>query len=147
MASAFSLNRVTLIGNVGSDPEIRTTPNGIQVCNFSLATTSSYKDQTGNWQDKTEWHRIVLWAKLAERAVLYLKKGSKTYIEGSIETKSYEKDGIKRYTTEVRGDNFINMEKTEGTGGNSNEYTQQSPTPNIQETPVVDSQLKDDVPF
>lgn len=116
MASAFSLNRATLIGNLGSDPELKTIPSGTPVCNFNVATTQSYKDQGGNWQDKTEWHRIVLWARLAERAAQYLRKGSKVYIEGSIETRSYEKDGIKRYTTEIRADNFINMEKTDGQG-------------------------------
>ncbi len=109
MASAFSLNRATLIGNLGTDPELRTTQSGTAFCRFNVATSSSYKDKSDQWQDKTEWHRIVLWGRLAERAAQHLRKGSKAYIEGQIETSSYEKDGIKRYTTEIRGDNFIVM--------------------------------------
>lgn len=117
MASAFSLNRVTLIGNIGQAPELRQTPQGTPVCKFSMATTQSYKDKNDNWQDKTEWHNIVLWSRLAERAANYLQKGSKVYVEGSLTTRTYEKDGVTRYFTEVRADNFINMEKTGGQGG------------------------------
>jgi single-strand DNA-binding protein len=109
MASAFSLNRVTLIGNLGTEPELKTTPQGTAVCNFRMATTESYQDQSGNWQDKTDWHNIVLWTRLAERAAQYLHKGSKVYVEGKISTRTYEKDGITRYFTEIKADNFIAM--------------------------------------
>lgn len=95
------LNKVQLIGHLGKDPELRYTPSGIAVCNFSLATTESFK-QDDEWKDKTEWHNIVAWRKLAETCSNYLKKGSKVYVEGKLQTESYEKDGgDKRYITKV----------------------------------------------
>ena len=91
-----------LIGNLGSDPELRFTPSGVQVANFSLATTESWTDKSGERQERAEWHRIVLWRRLAEVAGQYLKKGSKIYIEGKLQTRSWEdQNGQKRYTTEV----------------------------------------------
>lgn len=100
--SKGSINKVMLIGNLGSDPELRFTPNGVQVANFSLATTESWTDKSGERQERTEWHRIVLWRRLAEIAGQYLKKGSKIYIEGKLQTRSWEdQNGQKRYTTEV----------------------------------------------
>ena len=100
--SKGSINKVMLIGNLGSDPELRFTPNGVQVANFSLATTESWTDKSGERQERAEWHRIVLWRRLAEIAGQYLKKGSKIYIEGKLQTRSWEdQNGQKRYTTEV----------------------------------------------
>ena len=100
--SKGSINKVMLIGNLGSDPELRFTPSGIQVANFSLATTESWTDKSGERQERAEWHRIVLWRRLAEIAGQYLKKGSKIYIEGKLQTRSWEdQNGQKRYTTEV----------------------------------------------
>jgi single-strand DNA-binding protein len=98
-----TVNKVILVGNLGSDPEIKTTPTGQQVANFSLATSESWTDKaTGEKQEKTEWHRLVLWRKLAEIAGQYLNKGAKIYVEGKLETRSWEdKEGQKRYTTEV----------------------------------------------
>ena len=84
-----SLNKVLLIGNLGSDPETRFTPSGAQVANFSLATSESWNDKDGQRQERTEWHRIVLWRRLAEIAGQYLKKGSKVYIEGKLQTRSW----------------------------------------------------------
>jgi len=97
-----TVNKVILIGRLGSDPELRYTPNGDAVANFRIATNRVWKDKEGNQQEKTEWHRIVAWRKLAERCGEYLKKGSHVYIEGRLETRSWEgKNGNKRYVTEV----------------------------------------------
>lgn len=96
------LNRVTLIGNLGKDPEMKYTTNGTAVANFSLATSESWKDDSGQKQERTEWHNIVVWRKLAEVCAEYLKKGSRVYLEGKIQTRSYDdKNGVKRYVTEI----------------------------------------------
>jgi single-strand DNA-binding protein len=102
-----SLNKVTLIGNLGKDPEVRTTSNGSKVASFSVATSRIWNDQSGTKQEKTEWHRCVAWnsnfSKLADVAEKYVKKGDKVYIEGSIEYGQYQdKDGQTRYTTDIR---------------------------------------------
>jgi single-strand DNA-binding protein len=105
---AKSLNRVTLIGNLGADPELRSTPQGTSVATISIATTENYKDKNGEWQENTEWHRIVLWSRLADIAGEYLKKGNKVYIEGKLQTRNYEdKDGVTRYITEIKATNMI----------------------------------------
>lgn len=99
---ARGVNRVTLLGNVGGDPETRFMPNGNAVTNITLATTDSWKDkQTGQLQERTEWSRIVFFGKVAEIAGEYLRKGSQCYIEGRLQTREWEKDGVKRYTTEI----------------------------------------------
>ena len=99
---ARGVNKVILIGNVGGDPETRYLPNGNAVTNITLATTDSWKDkQTGQQQDRTEWHRVAFFGKLAEIAGEYLHKGSQCYVEGRLQTREWEKDGIKRYTTEI----------------------------------------------
>lgn len=96
------VNRVTLIGNLGADPETRFMPSGGAVTNIRLATSESWKDrQSGQMQERTEWHRVVFFNKLAEIAGEYLKKGSKVYIEGSLRTRKWEKDGQDHYTTEI----------------------------------------------
>ncbi len=98
------VNKVILIGNVGADPELRYTPSGAAVTNFNMATNESWTDNSGERQEKTEWHRIVVWGRLAEICNQYLRKGSKVYIEGRLQTRSWEgQDGQKRYTTEVVG--------------------------------------------
>ena len=100
--SKGSVNKVILVGNLGADPESRFTPTNAQVVNFSIATSESWKDSNGEQQEKTEWHRIVMWRALAETAAKYLKKGSKVYIEGKLQTRSWDdQSGQKRYTTEV----------------------------------------------
>src|SRR5512136_737819 len=99
-----SVNKVILIGNLGADPELRYTPSGAAVANFNIATTERWKDKDGQPQERTEWHRIILWSRQAEIAKEYLRKGSSVYIEGRIQNRSYEdKDGIKRYVTEIIG--------------------------------------------
>ena len=100
---AKSVNKVILLGNVGKDPEIRSTPGGTMVANFSLATSDRFQDAQGNWQDRTEWHNLVAFKRTAEIVRDYVKKGSKLYIEGKIQTRSWEdKDTkAKRYKTEI----------------------------------------------
>jgi len=109
-----SVNKVILIGNLGADPELKYTPNGAAVANLSLATIDTWKDNDGNKQERTEWHRVIIWKKLAEIAAEYLKKGSKVYFEGRLQTRSWEdKDGVKRYTTEVVADNMVMLGQKE----------------------------------
>lgn len=100
---ARGLNKVMLIGHLGSDPELRVIPSGQSVANFTLATNESYKDSSGNLQERTEWHRIVAWGRLAEICQQYLKKGRQVYIEGKLQTRSWDdtKTGDKRYATEI----------------------------------------------
>ena len=100
------VNKVILVGNLGRDPEIRSTPSGQNVANFSVATTRRWKDRDGNRQEKTEWHNIVAWGKQAEIAGQYLTKGKQVFVEGRLETRSWEKDGQKHYRTEVICDQF-----------------------------------------
>ena len=113
---ARGLNKVLLIGNLGKDPEMRVTANGTNIASFSMATTDTWKDHEGNPQERTEWHNIVMFQRLAEIASQYLKKGSKVYIEGRIQTRSYDdkNTGAKRYITEVVLDNMIMLD---GRGG------------------------------
>lgn len=112
----YSLNRVTLLGNLGADPEIRHLPSGIPVANFRMATTESYKDKTtGEKRDQTEWHSIVAWRGLAEVAEKYVKKGSKVYIEGKLRTRQWQdKDGVQRYSTEIQADQMILLDRPSG---------------------------------
>ena len=100
------VNKVILVGNLGRDPEIRSTPSGQNVANFSVATTRRWKDRDGNRQEKTEWHNIVAWGKQAEIAGQYLTKGKQVFVEGRLETRTWEKDGQKHYRTEVICDQF-----------------------------------------
>lgn len=98
----MSVNKVILLGRLGQDPELKYTPGGAAVCNFSLATTESWTDKQGQKQEKTEWHRVVVWGKLAELCNQYLAKGRQAFLEGRLQTRSWDdKDGNKRYTTEI----------------------------------------------
>jgi single-strand DNA-binding protein len=115
-----SLNRVTLIGNLGKDPEVKFTPSGTPVAKITLATNERFKDKAGEWQDRTEWHNVVLWQRLAEIAGEYLKKGSKVYIEGRLQTRSWDDKTTnqKKYMTEVvAGDLILLGGRGEGGGG------------------------------
>lgn len=106
---AKSVNKVILIGNLGKDPEVKFTPNGVPVAKFSLATNERYKDKSGEWQDRTEWHNIVAWQRLAEIVGEYVKKGSKIYIEGRLQTSSWEdkQSGEKKYRTEIVANDLV----------------------------------------
>ncbi|AYC31410.1 single-stranded DNA-binding protein [Pseudomonas cavernae] len=115
---ARGVNKVILLGNVGGDPETRYLPNGNAVTNITLATSDSWKDkQTGQQQERTEWHRVVFFGKLAEIAGEYLRKGSQVYVEGRLQTREWEKDGVKRYTTEIVVDMNGSMQLLGGRGG------------------------------
>jgi single-strand DNA-binding protein len=98
----MSLNKAMIIGNLGRDPEMRYTPNGQAVTQFTVAVNRNYKDSSGEWKEETEWFRVVAWGPLAERTAEYLRKGRKVYVEGRLQTRSWEgQDGQKRYTTEL----------------------------------------------
>ncbi len=117
-----SVNKVILVGNLGRDPEMRFMPNGEAVCNFSIATTDSWKDKSGQKQERTEWHNIVIYRKLAEIAGEYLKKGRPVYIEGRLQTRKWQtKEGQDRYTTEIIADQMQMLGGREG-GGASSSY-------------------------
>lgn len=114
-----SLNKVILIGNLGKDPELKTTPNGTAVAHFSIATTESWKNQQGEKQTRTEWHNIEVWGKQAEVAQKYLAKGKQIMVEGKIQYQEYtDKEGVKKVFTKIRADNFV-MLGTLGEGGKS----------------------------
>lgn len=117
-----SINKVILIGNLGRDPEVRYTPSGLAVANLNIATTEAWKDkQSGENQEKTEWHRIVMYSRLAEIAGEYLKKGSKIYIEGRLQTRKWQDKttGQDRYTTEVVADSMQMLDSKGGSGSSS----------------------------
>jgi single-strand DNA-binding protein len=119
---AKSVNKVILLGNVGKDPEIRSTAGGTMVANFTLATSDRQKDAQGNWQDRTEWHNLVAFSRTAEIVRDYVKKGSKLYIEGKIQTRSWDdkESGQKRYRTEILvNDLSLLTAREEGAGGYS----------------------------
>jgi single-strand DNA-binding protein len=141
---AYGLNKVMLIGHLGSDPELRYTEGNVPVASFNVATNESYKDQNGNMVDRTEWHRIVAWRKLAELFGEYLKKGSKVYLEGKLQTRSWDdKDGNKRYTTEIVVSDFTFLD-SKGTG----ERGSQGPgTPPLPPEPASSGEKEDDLPF
>jgi single-strand DNA-binding protein len=133
---SMAVNRVILIGHLGKDPEIRFTPSGVAVAKFPLATSDKRKDPQGNLVDRTEWHNIVLWRRQAEIAGEYLKKGMMVYIEGRIQTRSWDDpQGVKRYITEIIGDRFQMLTaKGEAAGpAESKETEPETPAPEEEE--------------
>ncbi len=168
---ARGINKVILIGNVGGDPETRYLPNGNAVTNLTLATSDSWRDkQTGQMQERTEWHRVSFFGKIAEIAGQYLRKGSKVYIEGRLQTREWEKDGVKRYTTEIVVDMGGTMQMLDGRGDNEGgsrapaaprqpqSQPQQQQAPQAQQRPAPSTQhdaqpapdydsFDDDIPF
>jgi single-strand DNA-binding protein len=135
-----SLNKVQLIGFTGKDAESRYTPNGTAVAEFSLATSESWKDkQTGDKKEKTEWHTVVVWGKLAEIAAEYIKKGMPLYVEGSLHTETFERDGKTQYRTKIRADNIIFLGKSESKPADK-------PADKRPAQPVKDA-FDDDIPF
>ena len=141
------INKVILVGNLGQDPEVKYTAGGAAVTTLSLATSESWKDKdTGSDQEKTEWHRVVLWRRLAEIAGEYLKKGSKVYIEGQLQTRKWEQDGQTRYTTEVVGRDmqFLDSRGSSSSDASSYEDTNQDMgSQNLPDSGITD----DDIPF
>lgn len=132
---ARGVNKAIIVGNLGADPETREA-GGSTVCNFRVATNESYKDSTGMLVDKTEWHSVVAWGKLAEICGTYLKKGSQVCIEGSLQTRSYEKDGVTKYTTEIKA-----REMTMLSGSDSGDGAAGSPPVAKPSREVVDTGL------
>ncbi len=131
-----SVNKVVLVGHLGGDPETRFMPSGAAVTNFNMATNESWKDTNGELQDKTEWHRCVMFGKSAELAGELLKKGQLVYMEGKLQTRNWEdKDGIKRYTTEVVCDMFTMLGRKMDTDSSQ------------EATPTSNSEEEDDLPF
>ena len=148
------VNKVILVGNLGNDPEVRYMPNGNAVANVSLATSETWKDKnTGDQQEKTEWHRVVFFNRLAEIVEQYVKKGTKLHIEGRLQTRSWEQDGVKRYTTEIVANE---MQMLDSRGGASQDFGGQqasapAPQPNQQQAAPAAPQnfdnFDDDIPF
>jgi single-strand DNA-binding protein len=130
-----SVNKVILIGALGKDPELKFNASGVAMCSFSMATSESWKDQDGNKQDRTEWHNVVAWRKLAEICGEYLKKGSKVYIEGKLQTSSYEKDGQKHYSTKVVADNVVFLSTKKEETQSTQEASPKSDTSNNSDLP------------
>lgn len=115
------VNKVTLIGHLGRDPEVRHLENGASIAKLNIATNENYKDKDGNWQDRTEWHAVIAWRYLAERAEKTLKKGSLVYIEGKLTTRKWQDaDGKDRWTTEVVANTLRALDRREGGGGGGN---------------------------
>lgn len=144
-----SVNKVILVGSLGKDPEIKYMPNGEAVANFSMATSENWKNKEGVKQEKTEWHNIVAYRKLAEIIGEYLKKGAPVYIEGRLQTRSWEKDGVKRYSTEIIADSMqmLGGKKDDSTGG----AQRQDPPSNEQSQPLSTNKsfddFENDIPF
>lgn len=155
-----SVNKVIILGRLGADPEVRFTPSGDAVCNLSVATSENWKDKAGERQERTEWHRVVLYRRLAEVAGEYLKKGRPVYLEGRLQTNKWQtKDGQDRYTTEIIGDQMKMI------GGRDDNNSQNEPSfkpqsnDNIDQTPKKNDQpsnsssagsidqFEDDIPF
>ena len=138
------INKVILVGNLGKDPEVRTLENGAKVANFTLATSETYKNKEGQRVTTTEWHNIVLWRGLADIAERFLRKGNQVYIEGKIKSRTWDdKDGNKRYITEILGDN-LTMLGSKRDADNSDS----SPTPIENTAPDAKAgDEKDDLPF
>ena len=151
-----SVNKVILIGNLGKDPEVKYTPQGTPVAKFTLATNERFKDKDGNWQDRTEWHNITAWARTAEIAGEYLKKGGKVYIEGSLRTHSWDDktSGQKKWMTEVVVSDLVLLGGrgegggegggySRGASAGGNNFDQRTPEPEHASAPISD----EDIPF
>ncbi len=138
------VNKVILVGRLGKDPEVRNLENGATVANFSMATTETYKDKTtGERKEITEWHNIVLWRGLADIAAKYLHKGDQVYIEGKLRTRSWEKDGVTRYTTEIVGDNMTLLGSKPGGSSAQTAPPAAHPSPSMPSA----TDTTDDLPF
>lgn len=137
---ARSVNRATLVGNIGQDPELRSTPGGRNVCSFRMATSEAYKDSNGEWKEITDWHTVVCWDNLAVQVAENFRKGTKVYVEGKIKHRSYEgKDGVTRHVTEVIANTVISLGSRKS---NDNQEKEAYDEPEFEEgTP------DDDVPF
>jgi single-strand DNA-binding protein len=139
-----SLNKVMLIGNLGKDPEVRFTAAGQAVASFSIATSEKFKGKTGEWEERTEWHNITLWGKLAEIAGEYLSKGKTIYVEGRLQTRKWQdKSGNDRYTTDIVGDKMQMLSPKGERGGGDTSAAPKTGGATYEEPPFQD----DDIPF
>lgn len=154
----MSVNKVILLGRLGQDPELKYTPSGAAVCNFSVATSESWTDKnSGQKNEKTEWHRVVVWGKLAELCNQYLSKGRQAFIEGKLQTRAWDdKDGNKRYTTEIAATTvqFIGAQGSASNNYENNSYGEPSYQANTQAAPAQEYNIStdanfasDDIPF
>lgn len=155
---AKSVNKVILIGNLGKDPEVKYTPSGTPVAKFSLATNERYKDKDGQWQDRTEWHNIVAWQRTAEIAGEYLKKGRTVYIEGRLQTHSWDdkSTGQKKYMTEIVVSDLVllgggreagegsSAGRSRGTAAGGSDFDQRAPEPDVAHSTTI---TDEDIPF
>ncbi len=148
---ARGVNKVILVGNLGNDPESRQLPNGDAVCNMTVATSDTWKDKnSGEQREKTEWHRVVAFRRLAEIMGQYLHKGSKVYIEGKLQTRMWEKDGQKHYTTEIVASEMQMLDSKGGGGGGAMPSTGEGSSSNSQSQdfgPPPAEDFDDDIPF
>jgi single-strand DNA-binding protein len=144
-----SVNKVILVGNLGRDAELRYTPGGAPVATLNLATTEVWNDKGGQRQEKTEWHRVVLWGKTAESLNEYLVKGKQIYVEGRLQTRQWDdKDGNKRYTTEIRGDRIVLLGG--GGGGGGGRQAARTAAPGAPDDAMAEPATEltdDDIPF
>ncbi len=139
-----TVNKVILVGNLGKDAELKRTPGGSAVTTLSLATTDVYTDRDGQRQEKTEWHRVVVWGKTAESLSEYLVKGKQIYVEGRLQTRSWDdKDGNKRYTTEIRSDRIVLL----GGGGGRGPRVEREETGTTEPSREPVELTDDDIPF
>lgn len=149
------INKVILVGNVGQDPETRYMPNGNAVTNISIATSETWKDKnTGEQQERTEWHRVTFYQRLAEIVAEYVKKGSKLYVEGRLQTRSWEQDGVKKYATDIIANEMQMLDSRGSSGDNyapSPNQSQSAPPPKnetpTQQAPADMDSFDDDIPF
>jgi single-strand DNA-binding protein len=145
-----SLNKVTLLGRIGADPDIKYTQSGQPVCTLNVATNQTWKDEAGVLQTKTDWHRVVVWGKLAETCHEYLKKGSKLYLEGSLHTRQYDdKDGQKKYITEIKMNEMIMLDSRGSSEGGYTKNTSSNfqPGSDIDSSASSTTPIADDLPF
>ena len=146
--SRGGVNKVILIGNLGSDPEVKYTPAGVPVVNFNMATTETWTDKSGERQERTEWHRLVLWRKLAEIAGQYLRKGSKLYVEGKLQTRSWDdQGGQKRYTTEVVVNDMQMLDSRADSAAGGSEVSGDPGPAASDDQPYSSQDEGDDLPF
>ena len=122
----MNFNKIIILGRVGRDPELKAIPSGSQVCTFSLATSRVWKDKDGEQQEQTEWHNVVFWNKPAEIIARYVKKGALLLVEGRVQTRTYEKDGVKMYRTEIMGEQFQLPPKALGGGSDGEDNRSQA---------------------
>ena len=147
-----SVNKVILVGNLGRDAELRYTPGGAAVAKFSLATTETWNDKSGQKQERTEWHNIDIWGKQAETLTEYLRKGKQVYVEGRLQTDEYtDKEGVKRKSTKVRGDRIVLLGGGGGRGGGGGSYARDesshAPVPAAAGEAPSEPLTDDDIPF